>query len=158
MWHYLCHKKFSQSLQCILRHFGGSRDYNCDQNICSAFVPLQEPYSLKEYGRDNGLGEWIGWGTWYAKICPTFDGWGTYIDSTTCSIPPFSYLYPKNSISPRGGSALVCSVLKNPDTPDQYLEYSLHGILISEPIKNSDKNYIGEFLSFKIWRIKVASK
>ena len=103
---------------------------------------MEEPYSLKELGTWNGLGGWVGHGEWEAKKCPMLNG--NYIDPTTCSIPPFSYLYPANSISPRDGSAFVCSVIKNPDSDaDRYIEYSLHGILISEPITNSDKNYIG---------------
>ena len=86
----------------------------------------------------------MGHGIWEPEKCPTLAN-GNYIDPTTCSIPPFSYLYPKNSISPRGGSAFICTEVKNRDSDaDRYVERTLHGILISEPITNSDKNYIGE--------------
>ena len=114
---------------------------------------MEEPYSLKEVGSWNLLGDWVGRGVWQPKQCPTLNG--NYIDPTSCSIPPFSYLYPTNSISPRGGSALICAVVKNPDSDaDRYVERTLHGILISEPITNSDKNYIGESF-FKILRSRT---
>ena len=90
--------------------------------------PLEEPYRAAEW-------------------CDTLNG--KYVDTSgnklSCSIPPFSYLYPTNSISPREGSAFVCTVEHNTGTPDRYFEDSLHGIAISQPITNSDTNYIGKF-------------
>ena len=103
--------------------------------------PLEEPY------RVVNIGSAIGFSLFRLKECNTLNG--KYVDTSgnklSCSIPPFSYLYPTNSISPREGSAFVCTVSHNGGTPDEYFEDNLHGIAISEPITNTDTNYIGIF-------------
>ena len=104
--------------------------------------PLEEPYRVVDMGS-----AFMGFSLFRLKECNTVNG--KYVDTSgnklSCSIPPFSYLYPTNSISPREGSAFVCSVVHNRGTPDQYVEESLHGIAISAPITNTDTNYIGIF-------------
>ena len=66
--------------------------------------------------------------------------------SKPCTIPSFTYLYPTKTISPREGSAFVCTKrVDNPvDNQGSNFETSLHGIAISAPLTNSETNYIGK--------------
>ena len=104
--------------------------------------PLEEPYRVVNLG-DSLLASQLDF-----NRCPSYDG--KYIDPDSCSIPPFSYVYPENSVSPREGSAFVCTAWVNQNQPDQYVETFLHGIAISQPITNSDTNYIGKFFRIPV--------
>ena len=82
----------------ILRFYGDSGPYNCDDKICSAFDPLIE--------EDLNL------------------------------IPYSKMLHPEANITPRQGAAYICALYTG--------EEVLSGIAISEPLKETDQNYIGE--------------
>ena len=82
----------------ILRFYGDSGPYNCDDKICSAFDPL--------IFEDLNL------------------------------IPYSKMLHPEANITPRQGAAYICALYTG--------EEVLSGIAISEPLKETDENYIGE--------------
>ena len=69
------------------------------------------------------------------KICSAFD---PFIEDDLNLIPYSKMLHPEANITPRQGAAYICTLYTG--------EEVLSGIAISEPLKKTDTNYIGELV------------